>query len=89
MTHHSCNSPSCPECLNGYVPQPPPEKGSSRWKNEVAQSYATQAGWFIAENSIHRLPVVQGVALGYFAIRYVAGVGWDGFRVDEIKEQTP
>ena len=80
---HSCKDPSCSECMPGFIYQPPPEKGTTRWKDDVAFQYCNQMG-YLNKTMIVKIPDYEGEKIGYMAIRYSSGVGTDYFRVNDI-----
>ncbi len=80
----NCGASHCPECMGGWEPSPPPEKGSCGWKNDMAIQYCIEKR-LLDKTRIIKLPQVVGVNLGYMAIRNYPGSGTDYFRVDDIE----
>lgn len=81
-----CGQSFCPECMEGYVPTPPPEPGTPRWKDDQAFHYALDVYNGLPERSVVlKLPADWG----YFAIEYHPNRGWSYFRVDSIEEKKP
>lgn len=78
----NCRQSWCPECMEGYVPSPPPGPGTPRWKDEQAFKYALDKfNGLPKRNVIMKLPADWG----YFAIRYYPNRGHDYFRIDYIE----
>ena len=72
--------------MAGYVPPPPPEPGSQRWKHDRMFEYLMHyfPKSLPEHNCIVKLPDVAGHTLGYAAIFYHKGSGWDYFQCDSI-----
>jgi hypothetical protein len=70
--------------MGGWKPGPAPEKGSKRWKDDMAFKYCSERQ-LLDETQIVKLPTCEGVFLGFMAIRIIDGVGTDYFRVDYIR----
>lgn len=66
----------------GWRPQPPPEVGSSRWKDDVAFQVALKLGALKGDaNRLLDCGVFDGHDLGFMAVRRAAS-GWDYFRIE-------
>lgn len=80
---YNCRKSFCPECMEGYVPLPPPEPGSTRWKDQQAFRWVVDRFKGLPEKScIIKLPADWG----YFAVRYHRGSGYDYWRTDSLEE---
>lgn len=81
-----CNLSHCPECMGGWIPDPPPPSGSVQWKDNVAAEYCIKKRLIGGrKNIIVKLPKCYGYELGYMSIQYSSG-GYNYFRVDEIND---
>ena len=66
---------------------PKPVIGSSRWKDDMAFSFAVEHN-LLHKSQVIKLPTVKGYDLGFFVIRYISGSGTDYFRVDSLRDYT-
>lgn len=80
---HSCRNPNCTECMPDFVYVSPPEKGTARWKDDMAFQYCNQKQ-LLKKTAIVKIPGCEGIEIGYMAILYYPGNGADYFRVDKI-----
>jgi len=81
----SCNHSSCSECMGGYIPLPDPEKGSPRWKDDVAYRLVNEKygrNWPRKSCIIH-IGEYEGHYIGYFSIQVRNGI--DYFRTENIE----
>lgn len=69
-----------------WEPAPPPETGSSRWKDDIAFQMVLSAT-NLETQGIYKLPDYEGHYLGYFIVQRGGG-GIDYFRTEDIKELT-